>query len=265
MNMARHIFIMVAMVGIAYPQANKFTNLYVLKKDTTKHSKDNFATFSALADTANKHRVRLSALEVGGGVAVKVNKADSTLHRVGHYATRSALTDTAYAHHVRLVSLGSVSGLGAKVNKADSTAHSGGHYASRSALTDTSNAHHTRLNAKMDSTKLKDIVPGFGISGGTDDVLPGIDSDVTVSVDTSAIPTDYDMSLKANISTPTFTTSVILNSEIWKGVQPTTYVASTNERWLSLNAGGTGCDTMFYKVTADSVIYWLPSARIKGK
>jgi len=86
--------------------SNSLVNI-VHTVDSTAHSPDNYATFSALADTASAHRSRIgdnesSIVGILSGIwdienvylPAKLNKADSTGHAKDRYATRSALLDS---------------------------------------------------------------------------------------------------------------------------------------------------------------------------
>ncbi len=144
----------------------------VNKADSTAHSADNYATRSALTDTAllhwtrstlhgdtlDAHNGRLITLESGDLASNKVNKVDSTAHSANNYASRSALTDTASLHWTRATLLGDTltshnTRINLRVIVSDSTGHSANNYASRSALTDTASTIRSQL-ASTDALKV---------------------------------------------------------------------------------------------------------------
>ena len=155
--------------------------------DSLAHSPDNYATFSALADTASAHRDRIEDNELGilgltSGqwdilntyLPAKLNKADSTGHVKDRYATRSALLDSLEGYATKSALMDTASDHWAEISankedilanyteklaKMDSTGHAKDRYATRSALLDSLSKIGERNNRFVDSESSKpDVV-----------------------------------------------------------------------------------------------------------
>jgi len=135
--------------------------LKVNKADSISHSAGNYASYSALIDTASSHltKINTNISDISTNtsdistntfnIALKLNKADSTAHSSNNYSSYSALIDTASALR------GAIGSSGAYVAVGDSTSHSPNNYASFSALSDTASSHLTDISSNSSNIDLK--------------------------------------------------------------------------------------------------------------